>query len=131
MKLIPMQDFVLERRLFITNNDISESDLLAQIFLYAKFLKQPLKIEMFTPCNDEGKLLKEPEWWYRYQNGATPFMNSDEITPCQEYKKALEKVLFYGFEYQEAKQEDHYSLIRFPNKSITPLYPKLGMVKKQ
>lgn len=82
-----------------------EIDKLYQIRKYSNFLKQPLKLEMFTPCNEQNKPLKEPSWWYRYQNGASPFMNMDEIRPCQEYKKALENVLFEGFVFYKDDNE--------------------------
>jgi len=64
---------------------------------YDELLSQPLTLGMFIPCDLDGNVLEEPEWWYRYCNGATPFMNSDEIRPCQEYKKAKSRVLFEGF----------------------------------
>lgn len=73
-----------------------KNEWFGKILNYSDFLKQPLELWMFVPCDEKGFLLKKPEWWYRYQNGASPFMNMDEIRPCQEYKKALENVLFVG-----------------------------------
>lgn len=64
---------------------------------YAKFLSQPLTLSVFVPCDDEGNVLEEPAWWFRYCNGASPFMNMDEIRPCQQYSEALQKRLFTGF----------------------------------
>ena len=61
---------------------------------YAKFLKQPLKLEMFVPCDEEGDILEEPEdYEQRLPNMMTEY--NDEI---YRYEQAKEKVLFEGFE---------------------------------
>lgn len=92
MKLKSMTNFVFQQ----IKQKQSTSEFKESVKKYAELLIRPLEVGMFVPCDEKGFLLKEPEWWYRYQNGATPFMNSDEIRPCQEYKKALESVLFKG-----------------------------------
>jgi len=102
-KLIKMTDFVLEQ-MKIYNDACYDDDYIASQGLkvlienYANFLKQPLELWMFVPCDEDGNVLKEPEWMHRYNNGASPFMNMDEIRPCQEYKQAKEICLFEGFE---------------------------------
>lgn len=95
-----MTDFVLQRRLFITSNDISESDLLAQIFLYAKFLKQPLELWMFVPFDDEGNVLEEPE-----ENDLNGSFLKMQINYDKEVKWeiAKERCLFEGFEESKVK----------------------------
>lgn len=57
MKLISMVAFVLQ----VVNSDrpCDRGKMLDEIGNYAEFLKQPLKLEMFIPCNDEGNVLKE------------------------------------------------------------------------
>lgn len=54
MKLISMQDFVLEQYIF---DEQLYRDTLKNIVNYANFLKQPLKLEMFIKLNDSDKLL--------------------------------------------------------------------------
>ena len=65
-----------------------------KIINYAKFLKQPLKLEMFVPCDEDGEILDEPK---DYEQGLPNMMTeyNDEI---YRYKQAKEKVLFEGIE---------------------------------
>jgi hypothetical protein len=92
-KLIPMTDFVLERsKQSIIDLTFEESikktiKIVKEIFEYAKFLKQPLKLEMFVPCDEDGNILEEPD------------CNLDiRVSEMKEYQKAKEKVIFEGFE---------------------------------
>ena len=67
---------------------------------YAKFLKQPLKLEMFVPCDEDGNVLGEPEiysQWVR-ENFNDELENEERINQCKDYHQAKEKVLFEGFE---------------------------------
>lgn len=77
MKLISTTDFVLEQSK-LTGYDISDYDWIIRIVNYAKFLKQPLKLEMFVPCVNE-----EPFNYSKHGN-------------AEQYEKAKEKVLFEG-----------------------------------
>ena len=115
-KLISMTDFVIDR--FNERNE--DYDIL--VYNYANFLKQPLELWMFVPCDKNWNVLKEPEWMHRYNNGASPFMNVDEIIHCQDYKKAKERCLFDGF---ELKGETEFSWI-FKHNVIFPI-----MISKQ
>lgn len=63
-KLVRMTDFILE------------SDDLQGIKKYAEFLRQPLTLGMFVPCDRDGKPLEEIKWI-----------------------KAKQEVLFEGFEW--------------------------------
>ena len=62
--LIPMTDFVL--RINEIEKEIDQffdSWRMKQLRIienYAKFLKQPLKLEMFVPCDDDGNILENP-----------------------------------------------------------------------
>lgn len=64
MKLISMTEYVLQNYNY------------PKVKNYAEFLKQPLKLEMFVPVDDEGNVLDESS---------------------KEYQKAREKVLFKGY----------------------------------
>lgn len=104
MKLISMIDFVLEQEKYwnyettgLENSIRKYKDCVLQINNYAKFLKQPLKLEMFVPCDENGNLLEEimfSEQVHIYLNYQE---KQDYVKRCDVYKKAKEKVLFEGF----------------------------------
>ena len=100
--LIPMTDFVL--RINEIEKEIDQffdSWRMKQLRIienYAKFLKQPLKLEMFVPCDDDGNVLAEPKKPHTFASE-----NSDEYikkwkSEIEIYNKAKENVLFEGFE---------------------------------
>ena len=61
---------------------------------YANFLKQPLTLGMFVPCDDDGNVLED--------------LDSSILAPnyedWQEYQKAQSKVLFNGFVFTESQK---------------------------
>ena len=62
-----------------------------KIINYAKFLKQPLKLEMFVPCDEEGNIISK---FYSEKE------NTKNLTFSQlsnQYQIAETKVLFEGF----------------------------------
>lgn len=83
MELIKMTDFVLKQSKRIMNFEITHLESHEEIVDYAKFLKQEFNMGMFIPCNEIGKILKEPS-----------LVPSKEL---EEYRKAKEKVLFKNF----------------------------------
>ena len=91
--LIPMTDFVLEQ----LNEQNSRTKPMREVFnsleKYAKFLKQPLKLEMFVPCDEKGNVLEEPQM----RPVKISFDEEDMDYDAQElydYIEAKEKVLF-------------------------------------
>lgn len=97
-KLISMTDYVIKEWNGPFNTEVIASNCLR----YAEFLKRPLKLEMFVPCDDDGSFLKEPQELDKFCKGyeCTCENDSDFERDCSyiEYKKAKEKVLFDGFE---------------------------------
>lgn len=98
MKLTAMTDFVLAQN-YTTTLDMSQIDfydrelsILSKIRNYAKFLKQPLKLEMFVPCV-EGEPI---EYFELKKTGGKFCPVGSEIE-----KEAKEKVLFKGFTAKE------------------------------
>ena len=88
--------------------NVSDSEYRRLREAYDDFLEQPLKLEMFVPCDEDGDILDEPEdYELRLTNMMTEY--NDEV---YRYKQAKEKVLFEGFEsyedYECAKYEDVY-----------------------
>ena len=107
MKLIPMIDFVLEQGMKSKKvDDIGyDSDLFKEICSYAEFLKQPLKLEMFVPCDEDENVLEEKF----VENYKTDFgLYSDFENYNRKYYKAKEKVLFKNYELQK---EDNYYIV--------------------
>jgi hypothetical protein len=90
MKLISITDFVLEQA---KDNNKQRLNKYSDIVCYAKFLKQPLKLEMFVPCNEDGNVIELPN----------ACICTDLCSLCKKYKKAKEKVLFEGFEKENTK----------------------------
>ena len=90
MKLISMTSFVLQRDI----TDIKQRD---SIVKYANFLKLPLKLEMFVPCDEEGDILEEPT---NYENRLLNMMTeyNDEVYT---YYQAKAKVLFEVIEFRK------------------------------
>lgn len=85
-----MTDFVLQ----VVNADrpCDRGKMLDEIANYAKFLKQPLTLEMFVPCDDDGNILRNPiPEHMNYRD----YMTTNKYEVLQEnYKKAKQKVLF-------------------------------------
>ena len=98
-RLISMTDFVLEQNEKIKKEkyDIESYYNTMQVSInYANFLKQPLNLGMFVPCDEDGEILDEPrDYEQRLPNMMTEY--NDEI---YRYKQAKEKVLFEGFEFR-------------------------------
>ena len=89
MKLISMTVFVLEQSKRIMNVEITHLESHNQIVNYANFLKQPLKLEMFVPCDDNGNVLEGI-----IGNG----MIHNYSEKVKQYEQAKDKVLFDGFD---------------------------------
>lgn len=88
MKLISMTDFVL-RNLMLEPHSFK-----VVVKNYATFLKKPLKLEMFVPCDENGNILEYP----------TNISISDSFKfekALSEYLEAKEKVLFEGFIFKQ------------------------------
>ena len=95
-----MTDFVLNQKQSESFNEktfINESLIsLEKIRNYANFLKQPLNIGMFVPCDDEGNFFEEPKIEDYFDDGFNFEFNQKHFKDVvlKEYYKAKEKVLF-------------------------------------
>jgi hypothetical protein len=87
MKLISMVDFVLADK--YAGSPINTNKQ------YANFLKQPLELWMFVPCDEDGDVLKEPKYFKRDNSDFNNFHYADY---CLEYQQAKERCLFEDFE---------------------------------
>jgi len=101
MKLISMTSFVFERYKNIMDTKYKDGALTAydarEWVKYANFLNQPLKLEMFVPCDEDEKVLEEPDpiaiGEKISRNLFNPIYNNDEV---EQYQQVKEKVLFEG-----------------------------------
>ena len=87
MRLISMVDYVLHDDV-IFKEKRTFKDL---VLNYATFLKQPLELWMFVPCDEDGNVLIEP-------------IGQNPIYWSREYQKAKERCLFEDCIYDEEMQ---------------------------
>lgn len=87
MKLIPMTDFVLEQGLNPMQDD---TKCWIKTHRYAEFLKKPLTLGMFIPCDEDGEPLK-----LNYPQNA-PFDDLAQKEFEKQYQKAMDRVMFEG-----------------------------------
>jgi len=97
MKLLKCSDYIL-----ITPNDI-ETYTNKLIWRYAKFVKQLLSIGMFVPCDLNKNILIEPKHFFEWSTrtlgtSLTEIELDAAATSCREYKEALSRVIFEGFD---------------------------------
>ena len=131
-----MTSFVLQRDI----TDIKQRD---SIVKYANFLKQPLKLEMFVPCDEDGNVLEKPKktdyqvdinticsgWKYLYDSNDKLIGYYDDRKWKEDfvkYKQYKEKVLFENIPISQAKWLiNSFSTIESLSdisNTITPIY---------
>ncbi|MBC7524824.1 MAG: hypothetical protein H7239_10330 [Flavobacterium sp.] len=87
MKLISMTDFVLGEKVKSILTCIEAYVLIRK---YAQFLKQPLELWMFVPCDSDGNVLEYKQ--NEYLSSLKPYER-------QEYQQAKERCLFEKSKY--------------------------------
>lgn len=97
-KLVSMTDFVLEQ---ITINQFDE-DFTSKVVNYANFLKQPLKLGMFIPCDDNDVPIEKPV--------VTSDTALTKIIETKEYLDALDKVIFPCLQVQKIPEWNCYMI---------------------
>lgn len=128
MKLVSMTDFVLEQK--ITNTlDTSQIDWydkeiskLEKIRSYAKFLKTPLNLGMFVPCDSDGNVLEEPK---RINYSYNPIINQIHDEKVSNYQKAKERVLFKNV---SIKEHGRVVVLDSRGREITIANTKIGVM---
>ena len=90
MKLISMVDYTLNIR--------KSDDALWELLSYANFLKMPLTLEMFVPCDLDEVPLKSPKQYIPGYSGFNTENNPNYNEELEEYQQAEKRVLFEGFE---------------------------------
>lgn len=82
--LIPMEDFVLQQ-----DKESVLEPLFVRCVNYAQLLKQPPTLDMFVPCDADGKPMSEPK---------------DYIPECSAYTEAKQNCLFEGFKVMKINE---------------------------
>lgn len=126
-RLISMTDFVLQSKSIYegySSEDYGKfsHNHVIRLENYANFLKQPLTLGMFVPCDEDGNVLTEPDPT-NWQTLTNDLQHRDLI-----YRKAKERVLFEGFHTiadNEIEQIDSNVWIEF-NKDSAQLINEFG-----
>ena len=112
MKLISMTDFVENLRDEMTLkaplNFKQTKKYFDKVFYYSDFLKQPLKLEMFVPCDKDGNVLEDII-------GDGMIHNYSE--KVKQYEQAKDKVLFEGFDIY-SNGNLHNAFVTFESSSL-------------
>ena len=90
--LIPMTDFV--NNVGNMENYPSHEETLSWIYNYATLLKQPLKLEMFVPCDEDGNVLEAGGVCKKNCSCGEEAVQDCRDSRWEKYQKAKEKVLF-------------------------------------
>lgn len=105
MELKSMTDFVIEQNKI---NFIAYDELWNRVLKYANFIKKPLKLEMFVPCDKDGNVLKEPHYYKDFTFNYFDNISGYDLLKCKKYQKAKKKVLFEGFKVTDADNGKKY-----------------------
>ena len=110
MKLISMINFVkqVEDKSYTKTEKYniierqSKCDTFDKIIKYANFLKQPLTLGMFVPCDDDGNVVSG------FYNGNIDSKDKSFTKLANEYNEAKKRVLFTGF---QVRNQSTYSVV--------------------
>ena len=103
-----MTNFVLEQFKLLYNSKISQDEYVSRTKKYSDFLKQPLKLEMFLPCDEEGNALEHLDVNCLKNESCT--CGEEDYNDCKDLKrelrKAEQKVLFKGILKAESDEKE-------------------------
>lgn len=128
MKLIKCSDYVIKQgqELCPASMDLSVAKCVSdwrKTLNYANFLKRPLELGFFIPCDLDGNVLEKPK--RSDYIGKEMEFTKDELVErdLEQYQEALDRVLFEGFEYEE---KEHYNILECNDFVITFSNPNGG-----
>ena len=125
-----MTDFVLKIDGIVKQHEDQDIDdwslnCFGVIENYAKFLKQPLQLCFFVPCDENGNVLEEPKRWNDYLQFPDSFDGNKEWGELYNYELAKERVLFKGFEARMFGWKKLYYVKLGDNKNSIYTFPNL------
>lgn len=97
-----MTDFVLEHH-FKQMTQEKMNKVFDQTENYANFLKQPLTLGIFVPCDEDGNVLIKPRSYNTYLSGFIKHESTLWVRECDIYIKAKNRVLFKGVSSAEVR----------------------------
>lgn len=98
-----MTDFVLvQKDVLSTYKNHDKGALFERCESYANFLKQPLELWMFVPCDEDNNILVHP--YDKIYPASMSFSNQIEDYNLK-FKQAKERCLFEGFDFCESQRE--------------------------
>ena len=149
MKLISMTDYVLTYE-YLSNKPIGmqRDDKLMAIERYAQFLKTPLELGMFIPCDEEGNVIDEPKVTDKKYTPESSvvyrFIEEAYKLDLKKYKKAKDRVIFERFIFIKALtafgESEYYRFmyeetiitnLDFKNKTVEDLIEKYSITLTQ
>lgn len=96
-----MTDFVLEQKKALKQAKFGMEkyyESMDKSIKYAEFLKQPLQLGFFVPCDLLGNVLEKPMYFDKWESGIRENVSWEGWkTECEIYQQAKERVLFKGF----------------------------------
>ena len=92
MKLQSMTDFVLKQNEILGTFE----NFRKIVYNYANFLKQPLTLGMFVPCNEDGNVLEEPLHVFSDHTEKEKSLMYQSNYLTIEYQQAKERCLFFS-----------------------------------
>lgn len=99
--LISMREFVLLRN---DREEVSRQDFI-MCRDYANFLSRQPKLGDFVPCGENGVPLEKPKNYDAFKNELSRDEFDYNFTDCVNYRQALDRVLFKGFEVCNDNEE--------------------------
>lgn len=129
MELISMTDYILSlEKERLNDTEYTSFEFMDDAVKYANFLKQPIKLEMFVPCDEEGRILEPLQICCDGRDCGCMGMpvNISSTEEMEDHLQAEGKVLFKGFVIDDEFKEDGFIFVNnddcdrltFDNKSL-------------
>jgi len=116
MKIISLREFILKIE---RAKEYPIGTRYFKVYEYTKFLGRKLEMWMFHPVDDINRIMKEPtdyDFWLKgnFNHNA----NKNWQNKCEQYQKALKKVLFKGGVYVDRQPSRSYNSYDIGDKKI-------------
>lgn len=101
MKLIPMTEYIdVAYEKWVSekcSGKNASANYLTSTLNYSRFLKQPLALWMFVPCDEKGNALREPKVPHTFASENSDVYISQWRIEKDNYEAAKQRCLFEGF----------------------------------
>lgn len=104
-KLISNTDFGF----YVRELEINDHKKLELRENYDSFQKQPLTLGMFVPCDLDGNVLQEPNFYEKYGSNYEPISNIEYTIDYRKYQEAKYRVLFEGLKFEDVQPSTEYN----------------------